>query len=350
MHCASDNTGPAHPSVIEALARANAGYATPYGNDEITARVTGAIRTLFEAPGAQVFLVPTGTAANSLALAAMAQPWQLVFASDVAHIYEDECGAVEFYSGGARIVPVPSTHGKITPEALNAAIAAGAPRGVMYGEPGALSLTNVTERGTVYTPDEIAALSATARAHGIGTHLDGARFANAVAALGCTPAEASWKAGVDALSFGATKNGCLGVEAVILFDTARARELPFRRKRAGHLFSKHRYLAAQMDGWLADGLWLDLARAANRAMGRLHAGIAKLPSAEIHHPVDANMMYVSLPRAAHRRAVAAGASYYLSLKDLEGGAEDDMIRVRLVTDWSAEDAATDRFLAHLTSG
>lgn len=344
----SDNAGPAHPRVIAAIAAANAGHAPSYGAEAAMERVRARLREVFEAPEAAVFLVATGTAANALALACLCPPWGAVFCHVHAHVAEDECGAPEFYSGGAKLVGVPGAHGRMDPAAL--AAAAGRVGGAVHHvQPGAVTLTNATEAGTVYDPDAIAALAAVARAHGMPVHLDGARFANALVTLGCTPAEMTWKAGVDAVSFGGTKNGLLGVEAVILFDPARAREFELRRKRAGHLFSKHRFLSAQMEAYLADGLWLEMARAANGAAARLAAGIAAAPGGGLVHPREANEVFASLPRGAHRRAQAAGAQYYLwSFEDplsqsLEGP-DEAPVSARLVCNWATEAAEVDRFL------
>ncbi|MBP7000068.1 low specificity L-threonine aldolase [Amaricoccus sp.] len=345
----SDNAGPAHPSVLDALARANAGHAAGYGDDAVTARVVARIREIFEAPEAAVRLVATGSAANVLTLACLCPPWGTVFCHTHAHVQEDECGALGFYAGGATTTPVEGAHGRIDPAALAAAIAR-AGGSVHQVQPGAVTLTNATEAGAVYDPDAVARLAAVARAAGLPVHMDGARFANAVASLGCAPAELTWKAGVDALSFGGTKNGLMGVEAVILFDPARAWELELRRKRAGHLFSKHRFLAAQMEAYLADGLWLDLAGRANAAAARLSAGVAAIPGARIEHPTEANEVFAAWPRAGHRRARAAGAQYYLwSFDDPAAatldGPDDVLVPARLVCDWSADPAAIDRFVA-----
>ncbi len=344
MNFASDNTGPVHPRIMEALARANEGYAMPYGDDALMDRVRARIREIFEAPEAEVLLVATGTAANSLALATMAQPWEAIYCSRIAHIHVDECGAPEFFTGGAKVVLVDEEDARISPEALEAAIAEGLERGLHYVQPGAVSLTQVTERGTVYDCAALADLARVAKAHGLPVHMDGARFANALVALGCSPAEMTWKAGIDAVSFGGTKNGCMGVEAVVLFDPAKGRELELRRKRSGHLFSKHRYLSAQMAAYLEDDHWLDTARAANATAAQLAAGLAQAPGGRLLHPVEANMLYVELPRPAHRRAVTAGAQYYLTMEELAGGAEEDPIPVRLVTNWATTEAEVDRFL------
>lgn len=351
MWFASDNAGPAHPRVMEALARANAGHAAGYGADEAMARVTARLREVFEAPEAAVFLVGTGTAANALALACLCPPWASVFCHTYAHVQEDECGAVGFYTGGAPLTLVPGDHGRMDPAALEAA-AARLGGSVHQPQRGAVTLTNATEAGVVYAPDQVRALAAVAKAHGMPVHMDGARFANAVAALGCAPAELTWRAGVDALSFGGTKNGLLGVEAVILFDPSKAWEFELRRKRAGHLFSKHRYLSAQMEAYLEDGLWLDMARTANARAARLAAGLSRAPGLRLEHPVEANEVFAAWPRAAHVRATAAGARYYLwsfeapQAQTLEGPPED-AVSARLVCSWATTEAEVDALVSVL---
>ncbi|AWD22752.1 threonine aldolase family protein [Fuscovulum blasticum] len=340
MFFASDNSSGAAPEVMAALAAANDGFTRGYGADALTERVQDRLRELFEAPEAAVHLVATGTAANALALATVAPPWSAIFCHRHAHIAEDECGAPEFYSNGAKLVLVGGDHGKMTPEGLRAAI--NATGGSVHGvQRGAVSITNVTEAGTVHTPAEIAALTAEARAFGLPCHLDGARFANALVATGATAAEMTWKAGIDLLSFGGTKNGCLGVEAVVIFDPAKAWEFELRRKRGGHLFSKHRYLAAQMDAYLDGGLWLRLAAQANTAAARLAAGLATIPGVRQTHPVQANMMFPEWPAGTHARLQAAGAVYY------EMPAPEGREAARLVTSWNTTDADVDRFLTAL---
>ncbi|MEM0950311.1 MAG: beta-eliminating lyase-related protein [Pseudomonadota bacterium] len=347
MNFGSDNMGPVHPMVMAALARANEGYATPYGNDALMGTVREQLRDVFEAPDAEVFLVATGTAANSLALATLVDPWQAIYCSRLAHIHMDECGAPEFYSGGAKLVLVPETDAKIAALDLNAAITEGLDRGLHYVQPGAVSLTQVTERGTIYSLAELEELAAVAQAHNLSVHMDGARFANALVALGCSAADMTWKAGIRAVSFGGTKNGLMGVEAVVLLEPKFADAFEFRRKRAAQLWSKHRYLSAQMAAYLSDGLWLDMARRANQAASRLADGLAGLGYARLHHPIEANMIFVSLPRGAHRRAIEAGANYFLTLDDLAGGSDDDLVPARLVTNWATTDDEIDRFLATL---
>lgn len=341
----SDNTQPAAPQVMAAVVRANEGHAASYGADPAMGRVVAALRAVFEAPEAEVQLVATGTAANALALASLSPPWGAVYCHGEAHVWSDECGAPEFYTAGAKLVPLGGAHGRIDPAALDAALAVGGGASVHNVQPAALSLTNATEAGTVYDPDAVAALAGAARRAGLGVHMDGARFANAVAALGCTPAELSWRAGVDVLTLGGTKDGCLGVEAVIFFDPARARNFGFRRKRAGHLFSKHRYLSAQVEAWLAGGLWLELAARANARAAALGQGLAAVPGVEIAHPVEANAVFASWPRRQHKAAMAAGAEYHLWDFDATlDGPDDEPLLARLVCGWSTTEAEVADFL------
>jgi threonine aldolase len=220
MFLASDNGAPVMPEVMAALAAINAGGALGYGNDPVTRAAQEAVRAAFEAPQAVVHFVTTGTAANALALACLTPPWGAVFCHTAAHVQVDECGAPEFFTAGAKLVTVPGAHGRPTPDALARAIDATGVQGVHGVQRGALSITNATEAGTVMTPAEVAALAAVAKARGVPVHLDGARFANALAAAGASPAEMTWRAGVDAVSFGGTKGGLMGAEAVILFDPA----------------------------------------------------------------------------------------------------------------------------------
>ncbi len=342
MNFASDNAGPAHPRVMQALIRANEGYAMPYGADPEMAVVRARIREIFEAPEAAVYLVATGTAANALVLATLAQPWQTVFCASCAHIHEDECGAPEFYTGGSKLTLVDAPDGKMTPEGLRAKIEAEETRGVHGPQRGPVSITQATEKGTVYALAELRALTGVAQEFGLPVHLDGARFTNALVALGCTAAEMTWRAGVDAVSFGGTKNGLMGVEAVVIFDAAKAWEFELRRKRGAHLFSKHRYLSAQMAAYLEGDLWLEMARAANASAARLARGLRQAPDARLLFEPEANLMFAEWPRAAHKRLHDAGASYYLWGGTLDGPG-DAMLAARLVADWSATEASVDRF-------
>ncbi len=344
MFFASDNTGPAHPRVIEALTRANEGHAMPYGDDAIMKALAARIREVFEAPEAVVHMVTTGTAANSLILATLATPWQTVFCTPEAHIHEDECNAPEFFTGGAKLTLVPGLNAKMQPDALHRAIEAEETRGVHGPQRGPVSITNITERGTIYSPDEQKALADTARRYDLPVHLDGARLANAIARLNCTPAEITWKSGIDAVSLGGTKNGLLGAEAVIFFDPANSWEFELRRKRAGHLPSKNRYLAVQMLAHLENGLWLECARQANSAAARLARGLKQITDVSLLFEPEANMIFAKFPRATHQRLHAAGAQYYVWEGSLEGEDPQEMLTARLVCDWSVRDEDITRFL------
>lgn len=344
MFFASDNTGPVHPRVLEALSRANEGYAVPYGNDPLSQQVASRIRDVFEAPEAAVYLVATGTAANSLILATLAKPWETIFCAPHAHINEDECNAPEFYSGGAKLTLVGGPDAKLGPEELVHAIEAEESRGVHGPQRGPVSITQATEKGTVYSLAEIREIGRIADRFDLKVHLDGARFANALVTLGCSPAEMTWKAGVDAVSFGGTKNGLLGVEAAVIFDKELAWEFELRRKRGAHLFSKHRFLAAQMEAYLSDDLWLEMASSANAACSDLARGLKQVPATSFRYEPRANIIFADFPRAAHRRLHAAGAQYYLWSGSLDGGPADEPLTARLVTDWSATAENVDRFV------
>ncbi len=348
MNFASDNSGPAAPQIMEALLQANQGHAASYGADSLMEIVENEIRRQFEAPGARAFLVATGTAANALGLACLCPPWSTIYCHRHSHVEEDECGAPEFYTGGAKLTLLDGDHARISPDSLRAALAGAAPVGVHNVQRGVLSITNATENGAVYSPADIACLTGLAREFGLPCHMDGARFANSLVSAGCSPAEMSWKAGIDMLSFGGTKNGLMGAEAVIIFDEGLAWEFELRRKRGGHLFSKHRFLSAQMAAYLADGLWLSLATSANRQADRLCRGLRELDMASIDHPADANMVFVTMPRRLHRHALDSGGSYYLwpPSQALDGD-DDELLSARLVCNWSTSDAEVDGFLACL---
>jgi threonine aldolase len=335
MFFKSDNGSGAAPEILAAILRANDGYASSYGADESMARVRTRLREVFQAPDAAVYLVATGTAANALSLALYTPPWAATLAHETAHVIVDECGAPEFFSGGARIMPVTGDHGKMTPETLARALPRIVQGDVHSLQRGALSITNLTEAGTVYTPAEVAALTAIARAHGMPSHLDGARFANALVATRATAAEMTWQAGIDVVSFGGTKNGCMGAEAVVIFDPQKAWEFELRRKRAGHLFSKHRFLSAQIEAYLTDDLWLRLATHANAMGARLAQGLATVPDVTLRHPVQANILFPEWPEGTHTRAAARGALY--SPTPAAPGRE----AARLVASWSTTEADVD---------
>lgn len=334
MNFASDNVTGVAPEILAAIEKANRGPAMPYGADEITRRLEQRFAEVFEHPVA-VFPVATGTAANVLALACLTPPWGAIFCHEDAHIASDECGAPEFFTGGAKLVTCPGEHGKLSPEAVAARIS-GAGR-VHQVQPAALSITQQTEAGTLYRPAEIAALSELARRHRLALHMDGARFANAVVSLGCAPAEITWRAGVDALSFGATKNGAMAAEAVVFFDPAKADALGFRRKRAGHLVSKLRFVSAQLEAYLSEDLWLRNARRANALAARLGSELARLPGVHLVYPVEGNEVFVELPESAIGRLRAAGFAFYrwadapvarlVTAFDTDAGSVEALLRV-----------------------
>ena len=335
MWFTSDNAGPAHPDVLTALAKANEGYTNSYGTDPIMDEVRTRVRDIFEAPEAEVFLVATGTAANVLSLATICPPWGTIYCHRNAHIEEDECGAPEFFTGGSKLTLLEGADAKIDPASLEKALKFTARAGVHNVQKGALSLTNATEAGAVYTLDEIKALTALAKEHEIPVHMDGARFTNALVHMGCSAADMTWRAGVDILSFGGTKNGLIGVEAVVLFDPTKAWEFELRRKRGAHLFSKHRFLSAQMLAYLTDDLWIRCATHANQMASELSRGLMQSESTKLLHPVEANAVFAAWPRAGHRRVQDAGGHYYFWPFDQSlDGPDDDLLSARLVCNWS----------------
>jgi threonine aldolase len=290
----SDNTATACPEILAAIAAANHGHARAYGDDEWTQQLDAAFGRFF-ARDVRAFAVATGTAANSLSLATLSPPYGAIFAHEEAHIAVDECGAPGFFSGGAQLAVLPGQDGKLAASTLARALD-GHGRSVHSVQPAALSLTQATELGTCYRPAEIARLADVAHIQGLKVHMDGARFAGALAFLGCEPADITWRAGIDVLSFGATKNGALAAEAVVFFDTTLVRDFELRRKRAGHLLSKSRYVAAQLLAYLQPQVWLHNARRANdlaQQIGRA-AGPLRL------HPVEANEVFLQL--GAERKA------------------------------------------------
>lgn len=287
----SDNAAGVSPQIMAALQAANAGSAQAYGADDVTQRLEQRFRVLFETD-LVAFPVATGTAANALALSALAPAYGVIFCHENAHIEEDECGAPEFYTGGAKLVTIPGSCGRITPETLDLAAQRFRKGFQHHPQPAAVSLSQATEWGTVYTPEELAAISEVAKKHELALHMDGARFANAVAHLDCSPADLSWRLGVDVLSFGATKNGAMAAEAVLFFDKDRAGDFLYRRKRGGHLFSKMRYLSAQLEAYIADDHWLENARHANRMAAILAEGLEQVPGTRLACPVQANEVFV----------------------------------------------------------
>jgi len=358
MRFSSDNAAGASPQIMDAIVRANAGAAMPYGADDWTRAAEDRLREVFECD-CQAFFTPTGTAANALALACASPPWGAIFAQKDAHVMDDECGAPEFFSHGARMIGVPGAAGKIDPTALRHTLAA-YPRGlVKQVQPAALSLSQATESGTAYSLAELAELTAIAREASLRVHMDGARFANALVALGVSPAAMTWQAGVDMLSFGATKNGALMCEAVIFFDRELAAEFVFRRKRGGHTVSKARFLGAQMLAYLDKGHWLDLARRANAQAQRLASGLQALRGVRLPWPTEVNEVFALLPADMDAALRQAGAWYHDWSRDALGqtgtgagaqrpetGATPGQRQrfVRLVTSFATTEEEVDRLL------
>lgn len=304
----SDNTAGTSPEVIEAVTRAASGQAMPYGADDSTAEVRRRLSDIFECQ-VDVLLVSTGSAANALSLAALTPPWGSVLCHRDSHINNDECGAPEFYTAGAKLVPLGGEDAKIDPCELRAAgrHKAGDVHSV---EPSVVSVTQATETGAVYTLDEIRTLGSTAKDMGLRLHMDGARFAGAVASLRCTPAELTWRAGVDLLSFGATKNGTMTADAIVVFDRSLSAELAFRAKRAGQLAAKMRFHAAQLDAYLTDDLWLRNAAHANAMAARLQEGLKGIPEVGLLGAADANIVFCRLPQQVTEGLLADGYAFY----------------------------------------
>jgi threonine aldolase len=348
MNFASDNAVGVAPEILAAIAAANQGSALAYGNDAATKRVERRFAELFERE-VTVFLVPTGTAANALAIAHLTPPWGAVLCHAEAHIATDECGAPEFFGGGVKLVGLPGVACKIGADHVTEALERGQWGGPHHVSPAMLSLSQATEAGTIYQPDEVRRLAAVAHARGMSVHMDGARLANALARLGVTPADATWKAGVDVLSFGATKGGALGAEAVVFFDPARAAGFAERRKRGGHLISKHRFAAAQMEAYLADGLWLRLARHANAMADQLGQGLAAAGFRPVW-PVEANEVFVALPRVTCERLQSAGASFYPWTTDSAPAPANGSMLIRLVCSFATVAADVERFIATVKTG
>lgn len=309
MNFCSDNVTGVAPQIMAALAAANTGAAMPYGNDECSQRLEAKFSDLFET-AVKVFPVATGSAANALALSVITPPFGAIYCHPEAHINADECGAPEFYTGGAKLVTLPGTHGKIHAVDLEAVLLRAGAGVVHHVQPAAVSLTQATEAGTVYNASEVYQIAEVAHANGLNLHMDGARFANAVVSLGCSPADITWRAGVDVLSFGATKNGAMAAEAVVFFNQSLAETFSYRRKRGGHLFSKMRFLSAQLEAYITDDLWLKNATHANQVAAELAAGLAELPGARLCHPVEANEIFIQLPEAVVEGLVADDFQFY----------------------------------------
>jgi threonine aldolase len=351
MNFASDNIVGASAPVLQAIVQANAGAMAAYGNDEISKRVRTRFSELFDRE-VSVFFATTGTAANALALSSAVPPYGLCVCHREAHIIDDECGAPEFFMHGAKLAGLPGVGAKLKAEDV-ASYLKSLPKAVKQMPPKALSISQVSECGLVYGLDELAALGQACREHGLSFHMDGARFANALVALGCTPAEMTWKSGVDILTFGATKNGCLAAEAILVFEPRLAEALAYRRKRGGHLLSKGRLIAAQLEGYFAEDHWLANAGHANVMAARLAVGLTALPGVRLAWPVEANEVFPIIRRALDAKLKAAGAVYHpwseLSLPEGETVRPDEIL-IRLVASFATTEAQVERFLAAASEG
>jgi threonine aldolase len=323
----SDNVSGAAPEILEALVAANAGDTAPYGADPMTEDLQARFSALFETE-VEVYPVGTGTAANGLCASIVAAPYGAIYLSDAGHLHGSECGGPEFWSGGnARTVPVPSVDGKIIAGELARMVDEAVARPATEVTPRAVSITQGTEAGTVYPLREVRAIAELAKARGLYVHLDGARLANALARIGSTPAELTWKAGVDVLSFGATKNGALSAEAVVFFDRKLAETMRYRRRRGGHLFSKMRALSVQLLAYVQDDLWLRNARHANAMAARIREGLASIPGVRFPHPTEINFVLVALPKPVWDGLVGEGYSF-----SRRGRPEEGIIRIACAFD------------------
>ncbi|WP_321333743.1 low specificity L-threonine aldolase [Breoghania sp.] len=346
MYFASDNWAGASDQVMAALSSANDGFAPAYGADDLTRRVEARFSEIFEREVA-VFFVATGSAANALALSLSSKPGGAIFCQDEAHVAVDECGCPEFMTGASKLVRIQGPNGKITPEGFAKAMSAFQDGFVHHGRPQAVTITQSTEIGTVYTLDEIAAIKAVADTRAIPLHMDGARFANALVSLGVSPADMTWKAGVDVLSFGGTKNGCWCAEAVVVFDKDKAGELEWLRKRAGQLFSKSRFISAQFDGYLANDHWLDMARHSNAMAQKLADAVEASSTARLPARPQANETFIVVKKARIPAMREAGAAFYEWPAD--GLAPDQALKadeelIRLVTSFRTREADIDAFM------
>lgn len=332
LQFASDNSAGICPEALDAFNRANAGFAASYGNDASTAEVCEMLRQLFEAD-AEIFFVFNGTAANSIALASLCQSYQAVICSDIAHVETDECGAPEFFSNGSKLLSAPSRQGKLTSAGVLEVITRRTD--VHYPRPKVVTLTQSTELGTLYQRGEISGISKAAREHGLKVHMDGARFANAVAALNAAPADITWRAGVDVLCFGGTKMGLPIGEAIVFFDRKLGEEFAYRCKQAGQLASKMRFLSAPWLSMIRDGVWLRHASHANAMARRLAEKVANIPGAELLLPTEVNGVFVNLPQHAQDHLKTKGWAFYTFIG---GGA-------RFMCSWATQEAAIEH-LAH----
>jgi threonine aldolase len=341
MNFASDNTAGISPAIATALLNHSGGAAMPYGNDEVTQQLRQQFNTFFDTE-VTMFPVATGSAANALALSVLSPPYGAIYCHRHSHINMDECGAPEFFSHGAKLVCLDGEQGKLQADELARWLDQAEPGFVHAVQPAAVSITQATEAGTVYTPAEIQAIAQVTHAHGLSLHMDGARFANAVVSLGCSPADITWQAGVDVLSFGATKNGAMAAEAVVFFKPELVKDFEFRRKRSGHLFSKMRFLSVQLQAYLEEDLWRHNAQQANRLATRLAKGLGQIPGVVFEHPTQANEIFVHLPKPVITALTDAGFTFY---RWSANGSSSTTQLVRLVTSFDMAPETVDQFLA-----
>src|SRR6056300_1075927 len=333
---ASDNVAGACPEVLESIIKANEGDSTPYGNDQISSELQNKFSEIFEKE-VVVFPITSGTAANALALSTMTPSFGNIYCHRLSHINLDECGAPEFYTGGGKLVTLKGVMGKITSDELDQSI--GGKGIVHHTQPSSVSITQVCETGEVYQLEEIKKIAEVTHKHNLNLHMDGARFANALVALNTTPAEMTWKSGIDVLSFGATKNGCLAAEAIIFFKKELVGNLGFLMKRAGHLLSKMRFVSAQLDAYLENDVWLKNAKHANKMGKMLSDGLAAHQEIEIAYPTEANEVFAKFPRNMIEYLNSEG--YKMNEDELDGQA------VRLVAAWNTQESDVDQLLETL---
>jgi len=337
----SDNWAGAAPEIVDALTRASQGLAPSYGADAFTRSAERQFCEIFERE-VTVFFVATGGAANGLALSVLTPSYGMIYCHEESHVQMDECAGPELFTGGAKLLPLRGAGAKIAPEMLQKAIA-GYPARPAHGAPAkALSITQATECGTLYSVEELKALCDVAQAHGLSVHMDGARFANALVSLGCTPAEMTWKAGVDVLSFGGTKNGCFAAEAVVFFNPDMVGDFIYKRKRSGHLLSKLRFISAQFEAYFSEGRWLGYASRANAMAARLSEGLAKIDGVKIWYPTQANEVFVEFPAKLETALREAGAVFFpwVTPGDPSGGRMS-----RLIASFATTESDIDKFLS-----
>ncbi|MGE9270124.1 MAG: threonine aldolase family protein [Verrucomicrobiales bacterium] len=350
MNFNSDNWAGAHPSISESLAIHGEGMASAYGSSTLDKKVEKIFEEIFEHEVA-VFFVGTGTAANSLGMAAVNRPGGVMLCHDEAHIVKDECGAPEYFTGGGRLQTVAGDQGKIDPRELRREISKFRPDFIHAGQPMAVTITQSTEVGTIYSAEEIEAIAEVCKEAKLPLHMDGARFPNALVTHGVSPAEMTWKRGIDFLSFGATKNGCWCAEALVFFNPSMAKNLPYIRKRGAQLFSKTRFIAAQFEAYFKNDLWLELAANANRQATRLHEMLSQCPDIRPAWPTEANEVFAIMPKTRASQWKEGGVGFYEwpVPNDIRNDVGEDETLVRLVGNFRTSDEEVEAFRQFLKS-